>query len=337
MTDPRTAVLLINTGSPEAPETGAVRRYLAEFLSDRRVVELPAWKWQPILRGIILRTRPAKSAARYRGVWTEEGSPLVANTRRTAEALEARLGVRVAWAMCYGSPSVECVVHELVEAGCERLVVLPMFAQYAAQTSAAAADAVFRALMKERRIPELHLIRSYHAHPAYIDALARRILGYWETHGGPVEAGGRLLMSFHGIPAASIAAGDPYECECRETAELLAKRLGLEPGSWLLAYQSRFGRDPWLEPYALPTAEALGRSGLSRLDVVCPGFAADCLETIEEIDDELREGFLAAHPARETACFHYVPALNDAPEAIEAYAEILGPALEKTAARPHIL
>ena len=226
----RTAVLLINTGSPEAPTAPAVRDYLAQFLSDRRVVELPPLRWLPILHGIILRTRPAKSAARYRGVWTDQGSPLIVHTRRTAEALGRRLeGVRVAWAMCYGKPSVESVVRELVESGVERLLVLPMFAQYAAQTNAAACDAVFRALMKERRVPALRVVRGYHREPAYVRALVRHIEDFWTREGRPFDAGGgKLMISFHGIPQASSDLGDPYEVECRETAQALAEANGVQ-------------------------------------------------------------------------------------------------------------
>lgn len=321
----RTAVLLINTGSPEAPTAPAVRDYLAQFLSDRRVVELPPLRWLPILHGIILRTRPAKSAARYRGVWTDQGSPLIVHTRRTAEALGRRLeGVRVAWAMCYGKPSVESVVRELVESGVERLLVLPMFAQYAAQTNAAACDAVFRALMKERRVPALRVVRGYHREPAYVRALVRHIEDFWTREGRPFDAGGgKLMISFHGIPQASSDLGDPYEVECRETAQALAEALGLTDDQWVMSFQSQFGRDEWLKPYTLPLAEELARSGVKRLDVVCPGFAADCLETIEEIDDELREAFLAARSEGDEGQFRYIPALNASTEAIDAYVKII--------------
>ena len=319
---PRTAVLLINTGSPDAPEAAAVRRYLAEFLSDERVIELPKWKWWPILHGIILRVRPAKSAERYRGVWLPEGSPLIVHTRRTAERLDEELGedVRVAWAMRYGNPSVESVVRELVADGVERLLVMPLFAQYAAQTSAACLDKVFETLGALRSVPSLRTIRDYHLDPDYLDALAANIRQFWREKGSPVDAGGRLLMSFHGIPARSIALGDEYERQCHETAAALAARLELPEGAWSVSFQSRFGREEWLQPYTLPLVRELAREGLARIDVVCPGFAADCLETIEEIGDELRRAYAAGNPA---GVFNYIPALNASDEAVRAYAAII--------------
>lgn len=318
----RTAVLLINTGSPDAPEAGSVRRYLEEFLSDPRVIELPRWKWMPILHGIILCVRPAKSAARYRLVWREDGSPLIVHTKRTAERLAERFDdVAVAWAMRYGSPSVDEVLNRLRADGVERLCVMPLFAQYAPQTTAACFDAVFDWMKRQRAVPALRTITGYHQHPAYIDALAERIQNYWERHGSVVEAGGKLLMSFHGLPKkGALLHGDRYEAYCRETAQALAERLGLSPGQWALGFQSRFGREEWLQPYTLEKLEALVRDGLDSIDVVCPGFAADCLETIEEIDDELRRAFRAICP---DGRFRYIPALNASDAAIDAYETIL--------------
>lgn len=319
---PKTALLLINTGSPEAPEAGAVREYLAEFLSDNRVIELPKWKWWPILHGIILRVRPAKSAKRYQGVWTEEGSPLIVHTKKTARKLQQRLGdgVRVVWAMRYGKPAVEDCVRRLVEKeGIERILVMPLFAQYAAQTSAACLDEVFETALSMRNIPALRTVREYHLEPDYIEALALHIGRFWEKAGRPMGAGGRLLMSFHGIPARSTALGDVYEAQCHETAAALAARLNLCGDEWAVSFQSRFGRDEWLQPYTLPFVEKLAREGLPRIDVVCPGFAADCLETIEEIGDELRGAYLRANP---NGVFHYIPALNESDEAVNAYAAI---------------
>lgn len=319
---PKTALLLINTGSPEAPEAGAVREYLAEFLSDSRVIELPKWKWWPILHGIILRVRPAKSAKRYQGVWTEEGSPLIVHTKKTARKLQQRLGdgVRVVWAMRYGKPAVEDCVRRLVEKeGIERILVMPLFAQYAAQTSAACLDEVFETALSMRNVPALRTVREYHLEPDYIEALALHIERFWEKAGRPMDAGGRLLMSFHGIPARSTALGDVYEAQCHETAAALAARLNLRGNEWAVSFQSRFGRDEWLQPYTLPFVEKLAREGLPRIDVVCPGFAADCLETIEEIGDELRSAYLRANP---NGVFHYIPALNESDEAVEAYAAI---------------
>lgn len=323
---PRAAVLLINTGSPDAPEAGAVREYLAEFLSDGRVIELPKWKWWPILHGIILRVRPAKSAERYKSVWTEAGSPLIVHTRRTAEKLEAALGgsVRVAWAMRYGRPSVADVLRGLCAGGIERVLVMPLFAQYAPQTTAACFDAVFKAALGMRSVPALRTVRSYHIEPEYLDALALHVRRFWAQAGSPVAAGGRLLMSFHGVPKKGVEMGDVYERECRETAAALARRLELPEGAWTVSFQSRFGRDEWLQPYTLPLVEKWASEGLPRLDVLCPGFAADCLETIEEIGGELRGAYLKGNPA---GTFNYIPALNDSDEAVGAYAAVARRAL----------
>lgn len=315
----RTAVLLINTGSPDAPEAGAVRRYLAEFLSDRRVIELPRWKWWPILHGIILRVRPSRSAQRYRGVWTAEGSPLIVHTRHTARCLAERLpDVRVAWAMRYGNPSIEKVVEGLVHDGVERLVVMPLFAQYASQTTGACLERVFRVLGGLRTIPAVRTVNDYHLEDVYLDALAARIRAARAD-----DASGRrsfLLMSFHGIPASSVTRhGDRYEAACRETAAALAGRLGLSAQEWATTFQSRFGREEWLRPYTLSWVREHAREH-DRLDVVCPGFAADCLETVEEIGDELREAYRAANPE---GTFRYIPALNASEEAVGAYAAIL--------------
>lgn len=323
---PRVGVLIINTGSPDAPEAGAVREYLAEFLSDPRVIELPKWKWWPILHGIILRVRPKRSAERYRGVWTDEGSPLIAHTRRTAERLAETLGggVRVAWAMRYGRPAAGAAFRELAETGCDRILVMPMFAQYASQTTAACFDAVFDELRRMRSQPALRTVREYHLEPEYIDALAARVRADWAERGSPVEVGGRLIMSFHGIPARSTELGDVYESQCRETARALAQRLELPDDAWDLCFQSRFGREEWLKPYTLPFVEDLGRRGVPRVDVICPGFAADCLETIEEIGDELRGAYLAANPK---GSFGYIPALNAGDDAVAAYAAVIRRAL----------
>ncbi len=318
----RCGVLLVNTGSPDAPEADAVREYLAEFLSDKRVIELPAWKWMPILHGIILRTRPAKSAERYKSVWLEEGSPLIVHCRHVAERLQERLGDRaiVGIGMRYGRPSVSQAMDCMTKAGIERILVLPMFAQYAAQTSAACMDAVFDYMRASRNLPSVRAVRDYCRAPEYIDALVKHISAFWDEHGRADDAGGRLLLSFHGIPQKSSDLGDPYEEQCRETARTVAARLGLADGDWGMSFQSRFGRDEWLKPYTLPTAKAWAREGLKRLDVACPGFAADCLETIEEIDGELRGAFMSGNP---DGVFHYIPALNDSPEAVDAYEAVV--------------
>ncbi len=325
----KTAVLLLNTGSPDHPTTESVREYLAEFLADPRVVELPRWKWWPILHGIILRKRPAKSAARYQGVWMEEGAPLVVYTRRTVAKLQAALsakhpGVRVYWAMCYGHPSLPEVIEEIQRDRIERLLVMPLFAQYAPQTTASCFDAVAHQLMKCRNIPSLRMTHDYHNHPAYIEALRRRVTDYWAEHGTPMATGGKLLMSFHGVPESCITdKGDLYKAQCLETVRLLVEALKLKEGEWELSFQSRFGPEEWLQPYSIDTAKRLGEEGLPRLDVICPGFAADCLETIEEIADELCGIYRSAIPAGKKGDFRYIPALNDSDPAIAAYFDIL--------------
>lgn len=326
-TPERTALLLVNTGSPDAPETGAVRTYLSEFLSDRRVVELPRWKWWPILHGIILRVRPAKSAARYRTVWTDDGSPLLVHSKACAEKLAVRLqdtGITVRWASRYGNPSIASVLSALEKDGVERLIVLPLFPQYAPQTTAAVFDAVFDYYRSSRQVPSLTTIARYGRHEAYIEAVARRVESHWAKIGRPFEEGGCLVMSFHGVPQSSVVKGDHYEEECRETAKLLAARLGLKDGEWLMAFQSRFGKEEWLQPYTEPTLRALGEEGVPRVDVVCPGFASDCLETVEEIDDEVRRAYGAARP---DGRFHYIPALNDSDEAVALYEALVRDAL----------
>ena len=316
----KAGVLLINTGSPDTPDAASVRRYLAEFLSDERVIELPKWKWWPILHGIILTVRPAKSAQRYKGVWTKDGSPLIVHTRKTAEKLQAALGadVKVEWAMRYGNPNVKKVFKSLA-ASCEKVLVMPMFAQYAAQTSAACVDEVLSTMLKMRSQPSLRTVRDYHLEPAYIDALAAQVKASWEQFGRHDEVGGMLVMSFHGIPKKSSELGDVYERQCKETAAALAERLELREGSWMVAFQSRFGREEWLPPYTLPTVQRLGKT-CSRVDVICPGFAADCLETLEEIGDELRCAYQLENP---DGAFHYIPALNDSDKAVAAYETII--------------
>ena len=326
---PETAVILINTGSPDAPTPDAVRRYLAEFLSDRRIVELPRWQWMPILHGIILRTRPAKSAKRYQGVWTDRGSPLIVHCTDLADKLDAALGPKICVraAMRYGKPAVRDVIDNVLHAGVKKVLLFPMFAQYAAQTSAACLDAAFSHLSTLRQMPALRTVHSYHDEPDYIEALADQVLSLWAQSGRPDAegVGGRLLMSFHGIPKQSTTLGDAYEADCKETAALLAQRLGLSAEHWGIAFQSRFGRDEWLQPYAIDIVKAWAAEGISRVDVICPGFAADCLETIEEIQDELCGIYRQARP---DGIFHYIPALNASEAAVELYLKIIRRELE---------
>ena len=313
----RTGVLLVNLGTPDSPTAAATRRYLAEFLSDPRVVEIPRAAWLPILHGVILRARPAQSAAKYAKVWTKEGSPLAVWTARQAALLRGYLGERghqviVRDAMRYGRPSLASQLDVLKAEGCTRLLVLPLYPQYSASTTASVVDAVGAWAARQRRLPELRFVGEFHDDPGYIEALARRIRGYWQDNGRP----DKLVMSFHGVPARTIQLGDPYHAQCRQTAHLLAARLGLDDGQWLLTFQSRFGRARWLEPYTQPTLERLAREGVGRVDVVCPGFISDCLETLEEIDMEVRQAFEAAG-GRE---YHYIPCLNDQPAWMAALA-----------------
>jgi ferrochelatase len=312
---PRTAVLLCNLGTPDAPTPAALRRYLAEFLSDPRVVEIPRPLWWLILHGIVLRVRPAKSARKYAGIWTAEGSPLRAWTEKQAKLLRGYLGERghrvtVAWAMRYGNPSIAAVLDELKAAGVERVLVLPLYPQYSAATTASVVDAVTGWAARRRALPELRFVNHYHDDPGYIDALAKRVRDHWTAHGRP----DKLVLSFHGVPQRTLLLGDPYHCECQKTARLLAERLELEPNQVLVTFQSRFGKAAWLQPYTEPTLVGLARQGVKRVDVMCPGFSADCLETLEEINQEARDAFLAAGGED----FRYVACLNDQHEWIAA-------------------
>lgn len=309
-------VLLINLGTPAAPTAAALRPYLAEFLSDRRVVEIPPLVWKLILHGVILRVRPAKSAHKYASVWQKDGSPLAIYTQAQTNQLAARWqqrygdGVVVRYAMRYGAPAVADVMAEMRAQGVTRFVVLPLYPQYAASSSGSALDAVCRALLKSRNMPEVHTIRHFHDDAGYIDALAQRIEQYWAEHG----RGDHLLMSFHGVPRYTLDKGDPYHCECHKTGRLLAERLGLDKSAYTVAFQSRFGKAEWIKPYTAERLEHFGLAKTRRLDVVCPGFVADCLETLEEIAMEGKETFLEAGGGE----YHYIPCLNDSEGWIEA-------------------
>lgn len=316
---PGCAVLLCNLGTPDAPDASALRRYLAEFLADRRVVEIPRWLWWPILHGIVLRTRPAKSAAKYARIWSSEGSPLKVWTDKQARLLEGYLGQRghrvaVRPAMRYGQPSIASVLSELKAGGVRRILVLPLYPQYCAATTASVVDAVATWSQRTRTLPELRFVNDYHDDAGYIDALAKSVSDHWGKHG----RGERLVISFHGVPARTLELGDPYHCACRKTARLLAERLTLKPGQWIVTFQSRFGKAKWLEPATEPTLRTLAGEGLGRVDVICPGFAADCLETLEEIAIEARATFLVGG-GRE---FHYIPCLNDQHEWMAALTAI---------------
>lgn len=315
-----TGVLLCNLGTPDAPTAPALRRYLGEFLSDPRVVEIPPVAWKPLLHGVILRTRPAKSAAKYASIWTPEGSPLRVWTEKQAKQLQGYLGerghrrVKVAWAMRYGQPSIASQLDALKAAGATRVLVLPLYPQYSGTTTASVADAVQAWAARTRTLPELRFVNRYHDHPAYIDALVKRIGQHWMTHGRP----DKLLMSFHGVPRRTLELGDPYHCECHKTARLVAYKLGLSQDSYLVSFQSRFGKARWLEPYTEPSLRHLARQGVKRVGVVCPGFVSDCIETLEEINHEGRQAFMAAGGGE----FQYIPCLNDQHEWIAALAAI---------------
>ena len=318
-TAPRTAVLLCNLGTPDEPTAPALRRYLAEFLSDPRVVEIPRALWMPILHGVILRVRPAKSAKKYASVWMTGGSPLRVWTDKQAKLLAGYLGERghrvtVRYAMRYGNPSIASELDALKAQGATRILVLPLYPQYSGPTTASVIDAVASWTKRVRALPELRFVNRYHDDTGYIDALARSVTDHWMAHGRP----DRLVMSFHGVPERSLHLGDPYHCECLKTARLLAERLGIDKSAYKVTFQSRFGKAKWLQPYTEPTLEQLAHEGVQRVDVLCPGFAADCLETLEEIAQEARAAFIAAGGKT----FHFIPCLNDRHEWITALSAI---------------
>ena len=314
-------ILLVNLGSPDAPKASALRRYLGEFLWDPRVVEAPRWLWWLALHGIILRLRPRRSAKAYRKVWTDQGSPLVATSRLQALAIEKALqskfrgNVVVDLAMRYGNPSIESALNGLRKAGARRLLVLPLYPQYSATTTASVFDAVTQVLQSWRWLPDLRFVNHYHDHPKYIAALADSIQQHWADKGRAQK----LLFSFHGIPQRYFDNGDPYFCQCQKTARLVAEQLQLNDVQWRVVFQSRFGREPWLQPYCDKTLEQLPADGVKSVDIICPGFSADCLETLEEIDMENREVFLSNGGEK----YHYIPALNTSEHHIDALCEVL--------------
>ncbi len=314
-----TAVLLCNLGTPDAPTAPALRRYLAQFLSDRRVVEIPRALWWLILHGVILRVRPAKSAAKYASIWTPEGSPLKVWTEKQALMLGGYLGerghrVKVRYAMRYGNPAIASVLDELKAEGVTRVLVLPAYPQYSGPTTASVGDAVGAWAQGIRSVPELRFVNRYHDDPGYIAALAKRVTDHWVVHGRPEK----LVMTFHGVPNRSLMLGDPYHCECQKTARLLLERLGLPADQVVNTIQSRYGKAEWLQPYTEPTLIALAQQGVKRVDVMCPGFTSDCLETLEEINLEARDAFLRAGGTD----FNYIDCLNDQHEWIAALAGI---------------
>jgi ferrochelatase len=301
-------VLITNLGTPDAPQKKDLKRYLREFLSDPRVVEVPRLLWWMILNLVILNIRPRRSAKAYRTVWTERGSPLLFHTKDQANALRIKLkqtygeNIVVNFAMRYGSPSVDSVIDEMLQQGVRKLLVLPLYPQYCASTTASTFDAVAASLATKRLIPELRFINHYHDFPDYIQAVADKIRQHWEING----RADKLIFTYHGIPKRYLLNGDPYHCECYKTSRLLAENLGLNEEEYLVTFQSRFGREEWLQPYTDKTLIALAEQGIKSVQLVCPGFSADCLETIEEIEVENRDYFLEAGGSR----YEYIQALN---------------------------
>jgi ferrochelatase len=321
----KTGVLLINLGSPDAPTPAAVRRYLREFLADPRVVEMPRCLWLPLLYALVLPLRARRSAAKYALIWGKNDAPLREHTQQQAQLLQTELAARaidapVFVAMRYGHPAIDKTLDAMQKAGIGRILLLPLYPQYAASTSASALDAVCAWLMRCRKQPEIHSVRSFCEHPGYLAALEENVRRHWQTHGAPDDKT-RLILSFHGLPEKSRALGDPYYDECQKTAQLLAQRLHLAEEQYRVCFQSRFGRAAWLQPYTAPTLQQLAQSGIRRVDLLCPGFMADCLETLEEIAMAAKSSFLTA--GGET--FHYISALNESPCWITALADLLFP------------
>ncbi|MGB1255662.1 MAG: ferrochelatase [Thiolinea sp.] len=316
-----TGVLLINLGTPDAPDARSLRRYLREFLSDSRVVEIPRIVWYPILYGIILNKRPAESAKKYASVWREDGSPLLAIAKQQQQALQKEMEIRfngpvnVELAMRYGNPSIPATLRKMKQDGVQRLLVFPLYPQYCAATTATSFDAVYSELQQWRWAPELRQINHYHDHPGYITALAESVRTHWKTQ----QRGELLIMSFHGIPKRNLNLGDPYFCECMKTARLLGRALDLKEDEYRVTFQSRFGKAEWLQPYTDKTLQALPAEGIKNIDIICPGFSADCLETLEEIQEENREYFMEAGGEK----YHYIPALNNDSHHIQALADII--------------
>jgi ferrochelatase len=321
-----TAVLLCNLGTPDAPTASALRRYLAEFLSDHRVVEIPKPIWWLILHGIILRIRPAKSAKKYESIWlqpdahgTGGGSPLKVWSEKNALLLQGSLAqrghrVRVLLGMRYGNPSIPAQLDAIKKEGFKRVLILPLYPQYSGTTTASVFDAVYAWASKTRSIPELRFVNHYHDQGTFIEALVQRVRQHWQTSGRAEH----LVMSFHGVPERTLHLGDVYHCECHKTARLLAERLGLSKAQYTVTFQSRFGKAKWLEPYTEPTLIAMAQKGVKSVEVICPGFPVDCLETLEEISMEAKEAFLHAGGKE----FAYIPCLNDSQPWITALADI---------------
>lgn len=319
-------VLVTNLGTPDAPNKAALRPYLKQFLSDPRVVEIPRLLWWLILNGVILNIRPARSAKAYSTVWTDDGSPLMVHTRNLAEALSKRLeqqhgsGVVVEFAMRYGEPSIGNAIQSLIDRGVRQLLVLPLYPQYSGPTGGSTFDAIAEDFTARRWLPDFQFIANYHDEPGYIGAIAKSIREHWATH----ERAEKLLFSYHGEPRRYLNSGDPYHCQCHKTTRLVADELGLGEGEYLSTFQSRFGREEWLKPYTDHTLQQLAGGGVRSVQVVCPGFSSDCLETIEEIGEENRDYFLEAGGER----FEYIPCLNSGDGHIEFLSALISERLQ---------
>ena len=320
-TPERIGVLITNLGTPDAPDKAALKRYLKEFLWDPRVVEFPRPLWWLVLNGIILNVRPARSAEAYKTVWTDEGSPLMVHTKAQARELRSHMTealgdkVVVEFAMRYGQPSISSVVNDMLNKGVRQLLVLPLYPQYSGSTTGSTFDALANDFTRRRWLPEMRFVDDYYSHPAYISAVAQSIRTYRETHG----SADLLLFSYHGVPRRYIDNGDPYWCQCRETTRMVIEELGLAEGEYQTVFQSRFGREEWLRPYTDETLKTLPGQGIKSVQMVCPGFSSDCLETIEEIGVENRDYFLEAGGER----YEYIPCLNSEPAHINALASII--------------
>ncbi|MCB0347070.1 MAG: ferrochelatase [Bdellovibrionales bacterium] len=313
-------VLLVNLGTPEAPTAGALRPYLRQFLSDPRVIEVPKWKWQIILNLFILTTRPKKSAEAYEAVWTEQGSPLLLTSEKQRDLLQQQLQnrfgsrVHVALGMTYGNPSVASALDELKQKGMRKVLVLPLYPQYSGTTTASVFDAVTKEFQSWRWIPEFRMVMSYHDHPLYIESICRNVRESWEKHG----RGQLLVMSFHGIPKRYFSGGDPYHCHCQKTARLVAEHLGIGSDEYMVTFQSLFGKEEWIKPYTDATLKSLPGQGISSIDIMCPGFTGDCLETLEEINQENRGYFTEAGGKT----YNYIPCVNANREFIDCLAAL---------------
>jgi len=317
----KTGILITNLGTPDAPTRQALKRYLAEFLWDPRVVEVPRPLWWLILHGVILNIRPAKSAKAYASVWTDRGSPLMVHTQDQCAAIRQSLAAHygdqlvVDFAMRYGNPSISKALQNMADAGVRRLLILPLYPQYSGATTGSTFDAISQDFRRRRWLPDVRFISHYHDYPPIIEAMAQHIEQFWADHG----RADKLLFSYHGVPKKYLMSGDPYHCECHKTSRLLAERLKLSPEEYFTSFQSRFGREEWLKPYTDHTLKAWPSEGIKSVQVFCPGFAADCLETIEEIGEENKEYFMESGGEH----YHYIPCLNAEPNHIAALTALI--------------